>query len=95
MGDDSPLTGSFVAMSVFRPAWMPALSKAKDHPYFILHSPQDWIKIDEHARVAVKQLNEAGATARLQTYSGGHGWRDDPYGYIRMGVEWLEEQVEK
>ena len=94
MTEGSPITGSFVAMSVFREAWMPDLSKAKEHPYFVFHSPDDWINIDEHARPAVKALKEAGATAKLQTYRGGHGWRDDPFGNIRKGVTWLEQQVE-
>lgn len=92
---DSPVTGTFVAMSVFWPERLGDLSKAKGHPYFILHSPDDWIKIDEHARVATKKLTDAGATTVLHTYSGGHGWVNDPNGNIRRGVQWLETQIEK
>lgn len=91
--DDSPVTGSFIAMSVFRTAWMGELSHAKDHPYFILHSPEDWIDFDEHAKAAESTLRENGASVKLRTYRGGHGWRDGPYAHIRAGVEWLESQV--
>ncbi len=92
--DDSPVTGTFVAMSVFHPQNISDISGAEGHPYFILHSPGDWIPIDRHARVAVEQLGNAGAKTRLQLYSGGHGWVDDPYGNIRRGIQWLQENVE-
>jgi len=91
--DGSPVTGSFVAMSVFHPNKMNDLANAKGHPYFLLHSPGDWIKIDQHPRVAEKQLREKGAKVKLQTYKGGHGWTEDPFGNIRRGVEWLEANV--
>jgi predicted esterase len=94
VAEGSPVTGSFVAMSVFRPRYMGNdLSAASGHPYFVLHSPDDaMIPIDEHARRAVRELDEAGATTHLQTYPGGHGWVNDPYGHIRRGIEWLQEQ---
>ena len=80
-------------MSVFRPEWLPDLQAANSHPYYILHSPDDIISINQHAREAVRQLRAAKATAKLQTYKGGHGWREDPFGHIRRGVEWLESQT--
>ncbi len=91
----TPVTGTFVAMSVFKPQLLPKLSAAKGHAFYLLHSPQDWIKIDQHARVAEKQLGNAGASVKLQTYSGGHGWRDDPFGNIRSGLDWLEKNANK
>ena len=81
-------------MSVFYPDTLPPLNRARGHRYFILHSPEDWIKI-ELAREAERSLKENGATVRFQSYRGGHGWRDDPYGKMRTGIEWLESQVSK
>ena len=80
-------------MSVFKPDQMPDITKSKGHPYYILHSPQDWIKIDQHARVAEQELAKHGAKTKLHTYPGGHGWRSDPFGNIRRGTKWLEENV--
>jgi predicted esterase len=92
---DSPVTGTFVAMSVFHPDNLPDIKNAKDHPYYILHSPQDWINIDQHARVAEKELAKHGAKTTLQTYPGGHGWRSDPFGNIKRGTKWLEENIKQ
>lgn len=86
---DSPVTGTFVAMSVFRPQLLPDLAAADGHPYYILHSPDDWIKFDEHAAVAARMLGEHGANVKLQTYAGGHGWHGDVFGNIRRGIDWL------
>ncbi len=82
------VTGSLIAMSVFKPNKLPSLERAKGHRYFILHSPQDFIPI-RMAEDAETKLKENGAAVKLQTYRGGHGWRDDPYGKMRMGIEWL------
>ena len=87
------MTGTFAAMSVFHPQNMTPMTNAKGHAYFILHSPQDWIRIDQHAKIAVKTLAENGATTKLQMYSGGHGWTDDPHGYISKGIEWLSSHI--
>jgi len=91
--ENTPVTGSFVAMSVFRSQWMGDPKGAKGKPYFILHSPQDFINIDLHASRAAKELGQHGATVKLQTYHGGHGWRGNIYGNIASGVEWLEDQM--
>jgi dienelactone hydrolase len=87
----TPLTGAFVAMSVYKPAELPPAANAKGRAFYILHSPEDFIKMTfpENAR---KQLTAAGAKVKLQTYSGGHGWHGDVFGMIRTGVEWLESQ---
>ncbi len=95
VSNNSPVTGSFVAMSVFWPQTLSDIKRAKDHPYFILHSPTDWIKIDQHARVAVKQLGNAGAKTKLQLYNGGHGWHGDPFGNMKTGIKWLEKNLSK
>lgn len=89
----SPLTGTMIAMSVFKPKMLPSLRLAKGRAYYLLHSPDDFINIDQHPRTAQRLLTKAGASVKLQTYGGGHGWREDPFGHIRRGVEWLEAQV--
>jgi predicted esterase len=42
------------------------------------------------AQQAEKSLQKAGATVRLSTYSGGHGWVGDAFGRIQAGIHWLE-----
>jgi predicted esterase len=90
----SGITGTFVAMSVFHPGALPPLSAAKGQPYFIYHSPQDFIPIAQ-AEAARDALQKAGAVVKLQTYEGGHGWRGDVFGNIRQGIDWLEQQATK
>ena len=93
MTKGSPLTGTMPVMSAFRDKWIPDIKGAKGHPYFILHSPDDWIKIDEHARVAEKKLKAAGATVQLDTYKGGHGWRGQSIDKINSGLTWLDKSI--
>lgn len=88
---NSGITGTFVAMSVFRPNALPPLASAKGHPYFLYHSPQDFIPIAQ-AEAARDLLEEAGAAVELQAYGGGHGWHGNIFGDICKGIEWLERQ---
>lgn len=92
LGDNSPLSGAFVAMSVFRPDNLPQLDRAKGKAVYLLHSPQDFIKISM-AEAARDKLAEAGAKTTLTTYPGGHGWREDPFGHIERGITWLEASI--
>ena len=92
---DTPITGSFVAMSVFHPDRMPSLETAKGKPYYIFHSPDDRVCPFHIAAKARDSLSEARATVEFVEYSGGHGWTEDPFGNIHKGVEWLEKQNEK
>ncbi|MFM7563514.1 MAG: alpha/beta hydrolase [Planctomycetota bacterium] len=85
------VTGSFIAMSVFKPAFLPPLEKAKGHGYFLYHSPDDRVCPFRMAEQAAKDLENSGATVKLTTYEGGHGWRAGLYDQIRKGVEWLEK----
>ena len=71
---ESRVTGSLVAMSVFKPAELPPLDHAAGHAYFVLHSPQDSIPI-RMAKEACDALGKNGAAVELVTYDGGHGWR--------------------
>jgi predicted esterase len=94
LSPNTQVRGSFIAMSTFRPNQLPRLENAKDHRYFILHSPQDFIPISQ-AREAERLLQENGAQVRLMSYQGGHGWRDDPFGKMQSGIAWLEAEVPK
>ena len=85
------IAGSFVAMSVFRPDFLPPLGKAKGHAHFLYHSPDDRVCPVRMAEQAAKELKKSGATVKLATYDGGHGWRGALYVHIREGVEWLEK----
>ena len=76
------------------PSLLPPLRAARAHPYFLYHSPQDFIPIAQ-AEAARSALQAAGATVELKTYEGGHGWHGDVFGNIRRGVEWLESQASK
>jgi predicted esterase len=88
----TPLSGAFVAMSVFKANECPPAAGAKGRPFYILHSPQDFIKMT-FPEAARRTLTAAGARVKLQTYKGGHGWHGDPQQMIRAGVTWLESQV--
>jgi predicted esterase/HEAT repeat protein len=92
MRKQTPITGAFVAMSVYKPAELPPAKNAKGRPFYILHSPQDFIRMTfpENAR---KQLIAAGAKVKLETYQGGHGWPGDRLGLIRTGIKWLESET--
>jgi predicted esterase len=85
------ITGSFIAMSVFKPGLLPPLEKAKGHAYFLYHSPDDRVCPFRMAEQAARELKKGGAAVRLATYDGGHGWRGGLYDRIREGVEWLEK----
>jgi predicted esterase len=87
---DKQVTGSFIAMSVFKPDLLPPLAAAKGHGYYLYHSPDDRVCPFRMAEQAAKDLEQHGATVKLATYEGGHGWRGALYNHIREGVQWLE-----
>ena len=78
-------------MSVFKPDLLPPLEKAKGHGYFLYHSPDDRVCPFRMAEQAAKERENMGATVKLATYEGGHGWRASLYDHIREGVRWLEK----
>jgi len=90
---ETAVTGSYIAMSVFRPRWLPPLDAAKGRFYLLDHSPEDMVCRFSYAKQAEQDLATAGATVRLVTYRGGHGWRGDLYGRVRGGIAWLVEQT--
>ena len=91
LAKDSPINGTFVAMSVFKPELLPDLDAAKRHPYYILHSPEDFIPI-AMARKAEKDLDRKKGRVKLVEYEGGHGWQGDVYGKMRAGIRYLDEE---
>ncbi len=94
LASPSLVSGSFIAMSVFRPADLPSLDRGKGHAYFLYHSPADFIPI-RMARDAVAELSRSEARVKLMEYEGGHGWRGDVFKDIGRGFDWIEGQVGK
>lgn len=93
MSEQTPLTGVFAAMSVFKEKRPESLKLASGKAYYILHSEQDKVCPYWMARKASEVLAQNGGKTKLQTYSGGHGWRGDVFGNITTGVKWLEENA--
>ena len=94
LSKDTPITGSFVAMSVFKPEQLPGLKRlAKEQRYYILHSPDDQVCPYRMAVSAHDTLREAGAKVEFVEYNGGHGWHGDVFGNLRKGIDWLESQA--
>ncbi|MCG3130493.1 MAG: hypothetical protein FLDDKLPJ_01255 [Phycisphaerae bacterium] len=87
----TPLTGAFVAMSVFKPAQMPDLH-VKDRAVYVMHSPTDFIPM-RFAEEAVRTVSSGGGQAEFIQYEGGHGWHGDVFGRIRTGIRWLEDRM--
>ena len=89
---DTRVTGSFIAMSVFKPDQLPETAAAKGHAYYLLHSPQDFIPM-QMPELARDTLTSNGAKVHLQSYQGGHGWHGNVFGMIGEGIRWLEQQT--
>lgn len=84
------ITGSFVAMSVYKSAQLAPLSRAKGRSFYLYHSPMDRVCPFRFAEQAIRELKKEGAKVELKTYSGGHGWTGPVFPDIRAGMEWLE-----
>jgi predicted esterase len=85
------ITGSFLAMTVFKPGELPPLNKAKGRAFYIYHSPQDKVCPMRMAEQAAKELEKNGAKTTLVKYEGGHGWHGMIFDEIRGGMDWLQE----
>ncbi len=88
MQPDSPVTGSYIAMSIFR-AKEYDTAHVKGRRLVIDHSPDDQVCPYDHSVTAEKTLTAAGADIKRLTCEGGHGWRGDAYGRIKEGLQWL------
>lgn len=93
--DKSPLTGAYVAMSVFKPKEYPKLANAKGKPFFIDHSPDDKTCPFRMAEEARDTLKKAGAEVEFVTYAGGHGWQGPIWERLKKGREHLEKYAGK
>lgn len=91
--DKTPVTGSYVAMSVFKPAEIPPLERAKGRAFFLDHSPEDATCPFKQAEEARDALKKAGAKVDFATYEGGHGWHGDFWGRLKKGREFLEKNA--
>jgi len=92
---ETRVTGSFIAMSVYKPDQLPSRKAAKGRGFYLLHSPEDQVCPPSMAEQALADLEKAGAQVELATYAGGHGWHGDVFGELRRGVQFLEEQAAK
>ena len=86
---DSPITGSYIAMSVFKENFYQSAEAAKDRRFIIDHSPDDNLCPYWMSESAEKMLKENGGDVKRLSYKGGHGWRGDVYARITEGMEWL------
>jgi predicted esterase len=91
LAEGSRLRGALVAMSVYWPQNLPDRAGARGKAFYLLHSPEDFIPMS-HPETALQELTAAGATAKLATYKGGHGWHGDVFDNIREGIDWLQKQ---
>jgi len=92
LAEKSRITGSFVAMSVFKPAELPPLKRAKGHAFFLLHSQDDDVCPMRMAREAEVELTQARAEVEFLEYDGGHGWHGNVWADMRKGFAWLEQK---
>ena len=90
---ETPVTGAFIAMSVFKPQLVPAIENAKSRTFYLLQSPDDRVTPMRFALDAEKMLKAAGAKVQLQRYDGGHGWQGDVWKMIGDGIKWLENPI--
>lgn len=86
----SPVSGSLIAMSVFKPNELPSVENAAKRSFYLLHSPEDQVCPYRMGQAAEKALQVADARVTLVDYDGGHGWHGDVFGDIKAGFEWLE-----
>jgi len=94
VSEKSPITGAFIAMSVFRPQMTGRSPVLKGRRFYLYHSPQDRVCPFRMAKAAEEFLRSKGAEVRLTTYEGGHGWRSPTlYADIRRGLQWLDRSA--
>ena len=95
LSKDTPVTGSFVAMSVFKPEQLPGLkrlAKVAALLHFFIRRTIRSARIEWPCPCG-DTLREAGAKIEFVEYNGGHGWHGDVFGNLRKGIEWLESQA--
>lgn len=88
---ETPVTGAFIAMSIFKPQLVPAIENARGRAFYLLQSPDDRVTPIRFAADAEKTLSAAGANVQLKQYKGGHGWQGNVWTMISDGIQWLEK----
>eukprot|EP00913_Durusdinium_trenchii_P008903 g8369.t1 len=92
----SPLAGSYIMMSVYKPKYLPPVNNGRKQSFYIEHSPDDRICPFWMAEKAQKELKEAGARVKFATYRGGHGFRGNIYGRMRAAFwEWYPQVADR
>jgi dienelactone hydrolase len=81
----SSITGSLIAMSVFKPKVLPPLAGAQGRAFYLYHSKEDRTCPYRMAEEAKSSLEENGAKVHLETYDGGHGWHGDLFATSAWG----------
>lgn len=90
----TPLVGSYIMMSVYKPQQLPPVQNAKGRRFYIEHSPDDRVCPLWMAKKAHQQLKQAGARVTFSSYKGGHGFRGNIYGRMKTAFQWLETKDE-
>ncbi len=93
--DKTPITGSYLARSVFKPDTLPSLDRAKGRAFFIDHSPDDKTCPFRMAEAARDALKKAGGAVEFVTYEGGHGWKGAIWDRLRQGRDFLTKNAKK
>ena len=88
--EETAVSGAVLAMSVFKPNYLPNLKNAKNRRFYILHSQEDRICPYWMATNARTQLEENGAHVKMVDYKGGHGWHGDVFGDLSRGLKWAQ-----
>lgn len=91
----SPVTGAFVAMSIFNQKELPPLENGEHKRFYLLQSPDDRVTKFFFAEKASQALKGAGAQVHLERYAGGHGWQGPVWQMIGDGVGWLAESDDR
>ncbi len=92
-----PFKGYYIVASVYKPDQLPPLAAASGKAYHIHHSRTDRICPYRMAQQAEAALSRAGASVKLATYKGEHGYPFGPgadgYRLMADAFRWLEGQV--
>lgn len=84
------IDGAFVAMAVFNPEFFGDAKTLAVKRFYLLHSPQDFIKMS-HPEAAKAKLESMKIPVTLTTYEGGHGWHGPVFDMIAQGMDFLKK----
>ena len=92
LDESTPFRGFYLLASAFKSAALPPMTRAKGRRYVIQHSQEDKTAPYIMAAAAQKILTEHGATVKMLTYKGSHGYvfADPPADPIRDAMAWLD-----